>query len=244
MKKGNKRGKYYLCFIVLFGLAGCVGTFSQKQEFESLERQNAEWVDARIRINEGELFIAPGAQQLMNARFDYPQPTKRPEVFYEEAGDRGLLSIQQVSRSSVGEFGRMGESNKWNLLFDPAVRINFDIGVDKGMSTLKIGTLNTRRVHLHAGRGNIILDLRGPREEALYVTVRGGEGALDIYLPRDKGVQLQFQGGSQYTDSEGFSRQGDVVVNEAYDKDGAAIEIILSGHLGPIRLFEETEFSG
>lgn len=226
----------FLPLMVIMVLTGCVGTFSQRQEFRSIEIEQAEWVDVKIRMRAGNLSVAPGARQLMNARFDYFQPTKRPEIQYDEFEERGVLTLHQVARSSVGEFGRMGAVNVWNILLHPEIRMNLDIGLDMGSSHLKVGALNTRRVHVMPGQGPVILDLQGKRTDDLYVTVRGGKGPLEIVLPSDIGVKLQYEKGSAYIPVEGFTQTEEGVVNAQYGQTAAAVEILITSHPGPVHL--------
>ena len=101
--------KYFSILLCIF-VSGCIGTFSQKQEFSSIDIEKAKWVDANIKLNVGDLFISSGDEQFMNARFDYFQPTRRPEINYDEEGEKGILSIQQSQRSSVGEFSDIDET--------------------------------------------------------------------------------------------------------------------------------------
>ncbi len=220
------------CFLFF----GCQGTFSQKVEFQSVSVEKAEWVDVSIRLNVGDLILSSGAQQFMNARFVFFQPTRRPEIKYEETGDSGLLTVQQESRSSVGEFSYPGDKNKWNILFSEADPLNLDISVDKGTSFLNLGALKTRRINIECGQGDVFLDLLGKRKEGLLVTVSGGTGNLEIKVPKEIGARMQFKENSYDLQMEEFSKEGEYIVNKAYGSTAEWIDIIVSDHSGPIQL--------
>lgn len=234
------RGKVFyrlgMVFLSLIFLAGCQGPFSQKQEFQSISVTDAKWVDAAIRLNNGRLFVAGGASQLMNARFDYWQPTRRVEIKYDESGDRGVLSLQQVSRTSVGEFSNPGEKNIWNVLLNNLIPIDLNIHVDQGPSMLNLGTLNSRRINLLCGKGDVQLNLSGEREAGLFVSIEDGTGGLEIITPSEIGVRIQLKEDSDNIDMGDFFKQDEYIVNPAYGQNDIFIDMVVSDHSGPIVL--------
>jgi len=83
------------------------------------------------------------------------------------------------------------------------------------------------------------LDLTGPRESDLDVTVKGGVGQATIRLPRDVGVRAHAAGGIGSIDAEGLKKDGSDYTNEMWGKTPHKITLDVQGGIGSIELVQE-----
>jgi hypothetical protein len=61
-------------------------------------------------------------------------------------------------------------------------------------------------------------------------------GKATLQLPRDVGVRVVAHGGLGAINASGFSKEGDVYVNDAYGKSSVALRINVEGGVGEINL--------
>lgn len=62
---------------------------------ESLAHPDVARLTAHLSIGAGRLFVSGGADQLMEADFEYNRASWKPEIDFEQTGDRGQLTIGQ-----------------------------------------------------------------------------------------------------------------------------------------------------
>ncbi|HXJ91946.1 MAG TPA: toast rack family protein [Terriglobia bacterium] len=76
-----------------------------RTESKTVQLGAAKAVRVNLKMAAGELKVAGGASDLMNADFTYNVPRWRPEVKYDVTGGTGQLSVQQPPESG-GHGGR------------------------------------------------------------------------------------------------------------------------------------------
>jgi len=236
MGKRNMPFLKYVFVCLIFFILGCQGTFSDLIEYETIDIKHAKWINADIKMGLGVLLIHGGAKSLMNGRFDYFMPTKRPEIEYQEVKNQGNLSIQQSSRSSVGEFPIQGKVNVWKILLDSNIPINLNVAMDMGRSILNLGELDIRRLHVDMGEGDVVINFLGNKIKNRMVTIDGGAGNLTFKIPSDIGVKFTVDESLGDLDIKGFSQEGDSFINNLYKTAKIFLDINIYDHQGAVSI--------
>ncbi len=86
------------------------------------------------------------------------------------------------------------------------------------------------------GAGQLTADLTGARETDLHATIEGGVGETTLRLPRDIGVRVEVERGLAPINADGWTRDGDAYVNEAFRASGAALHVEVQAGIGEINL--------
>jgi len=202
-------------------------------EAQVVSLQGAQSVTANIEIPSGSLDIAGGANQLLNANFDYHEYDGAPRVEYSVSGGRGDLSITQENEGHV-RFAMA--RNDWQLRFADNVPVDMNVQIGAGSSNLRLQGLDVKNLDVQAGVGQMNLDLTGPRKSDLHVDIHGGVGSAIIRLPKDVGVRVHASGGIGGVSQHGLTREGDDYVNEALGKTPATIDLTIEGGIGSVNL--------
>lgn len=226
-----------LAFIPL--LTSCIAHFESagppRHETQAVPLDKAELVKADLIMGAGELRLSGGAQQLLEAEFDYSSPSWKPRVHYMNSGVRGYLTVEQPSSNMIAG------NNKyvWDLKMNDAVPLDLKMKFGAGQADVKAGSLSLRSVEVEMGVGQLILDLRGAPKRDYDVHVRGGVGEATIYLPQDVGVYADATGGIGGVDARGLKKQGGHYQNDAYDTAKVKIHLDVRGGIGAIHLLGE-----
>jgi hypothetical protein len=202
---------------------------------QDVSLQGAQSVTANIDIPAGSLDVAggAGANQLLNATFEYHESDGQPRVEYEVSGGRGDLSITQENKMHL----RLATSrNDWQLRFAENVPMDMNVQIGAGSSNLRLQGLGVKNLDVQAGVGQINLDLTGPRKSDLHVDIHGGVGSAVIRLPNDVGVRVHASGGIGSVSPHGLTRDGDDYVNAVVGKTPATIELTIEGGIGSVSL--------
>jgi len=200
---------------------------------QSVERQGAQTVQAKLEMPAGELHINGGGTRLLEADFAYGGSMGAPRVEYNVSGGAGHLDITQVGNSSI-HFGR--SDNDWNLRFANDVPLELDLNMGSGEGTLRLQGMDLTRLHVQMGAGQLNLDLTGDRKKNLEADIHGGVGQAIIRLPKSVGVKVHASGGIGSIDTHGLKREGDEYVNDAYGKSPVSIKMNVEGGVGEITL--------
>ena len=222
---------------LLLGGCGIGGTPAGPEEHESqhIELDKSERVNARLKMNAGEMDVSGGAQKLMDADFTYNVAAWKPELSYSSSGGNGDLSLQQPGpRSSTGN-----TKNEWRVRFNDTVPFDLSIQLGAGDAKLNLGSLNLRGIDFEMGAGDLRLDLRGKPVKDYSVRVRGGAGDATIYLPREAGVSAKVTGGLGSVSANGLHLNGDKYENDAYAQAKVKINLDVTGGVGSVKLVSE-----
>jgi hypothetical protein len=218
---------------LVFGACGNIGTPAGPEQHDSqyIELDKSERVNARLRMNAGELDVSGGAAKLMDADFKYNVAAWKPELRYSN----GDLSLEQPGpKSSIGN-----TKNEWRVHFNDGVPIDLSIQVGAGDVKLNLGSLNLRGVDFEMGAGDLHLDLRGKPAKDYDVRVRGGAGDATIYLPKDAGISAKVTGGLGEISTEGLHKDGDLYRNDAWAQAKVRINLDVTGGVGSVKLVAE-----
>lgn len=235
---------FLLIFLLLIGSAFS-GTYRKTTEWrsssapgdfhraESVEVGEAESVEVRLEMVAGDLRLSGGAQQLLEADFDYDVKEWEPRLSYNVLGKRGKLSLRQPGRTS---FILGNRRNRWDLRLNSDVPLELDIKMGAGHGTLALGGLNLTKLKFKIGAGQVEADFRGEWKQDLEADIEGGVGEAVIQLPRDVGVRVRVRGGIGSIDVEGLKKRGRSYVNDAYGKSPVTLELDVKGGIGSIRI--------
>ncbi len=226
-----------LIILLFFGFALWHGRYSRPilHDTQDVSLQGAQSVTANIDIPSGSLDVAggAGANQLLNANFDYHESDGQPRVEYEVSGGHGDLSITQESKMHL----HLATSrNDWQLRFADNVPMDLNVQIGAGSSNLRLQGLGVKNLDVQAGVGQVNLDLTGPRKSDLHVDIHGGVGTAVIRLPNDVGVRVHASGGIGSVSPHGLTREGDDYVNDVLGKTPATIELTIEGGIGSVSL--------
>jgi hypothetical protein len=235
-----------LALVVLFGVLArgthpfrisdhVMGSSYDLHSTQSVEKQGAESVVAKLEMPAGELTIDGGSSQLLNADFSYSDNMEQPVVDYSVSGTSGRLDIKQSGRNGIN----IGPTrDTWNLkLGDTPMELEINMGAGQG--DLNLQHVDLSRLRIEVGAGEINVNLTGDRKRNLTADIQGGVGSATIRLPKGVGVQVRAQGGIGSIDTEGLRHEGDMYVNDAFGKSPISIRMNIQGGVGEIRLIQE-----
>jgi hypothetical protein len=202
-------------------------------ESQSVKLGDAKTVRAEIRMGAGEMKLAGGARELLEAEFSYNVARWKPEVEYSVSGTRGLLAIRQPE----GSRGPMGPGHyQWDLHFNNKVPLELSVHLGAGKSELSLGSLALTNLQLETGVGETVVDLTGDWKNDLEAHIKGGVGKATVRLPHDVGVQVYAKRGIGEIRAGELRKADGAYVNEAYGKSPVTLRINVETGIGEINL--------
>jgi hypothetical protein len=219
-------------------VAGCVvETVSgpARRESRVIPRDTSETARVDLRMGAGELRVNGGAEDLMNAVFNYNVSAWRPEVRYRSFAGRADLTVRQPEGSR--HFGN--SKYDWDLRLNDEIPMDLLVHFGAGEARLNLGSLNLRGIQVDMGVGEINLDLRGTPRRDYEVRIRGGVGEATVHLPPDAGIYAIAQGGIGDIKVRGLRQEGRHWVNDLYGSAKTQIRVDVRGGIGAINLFAE-----
>ncbi|HUP03848.1 MAG TPA: toast rack family protein [Bryobacteraceae bacterium] len=220
-------------------LAGCVvdtQTGPLQHDTFSVPRDKSEFLRVNLEMGAGDLRVSPGAAGFADGDFTYNIDSWRPLEQYNAAAAHGVLDIRQPE----GHHDMSGNVKyEWNVRLADNIPLDLNMRFGAGDARLNIGSLFLRSVDVEMGVGHLDMDLRGMPRRDYEVRVRGGIGEATIHLPHDAGVYAKAQGGIGSVRSSGLRREGDHMVNDAYDHSKASVHLDIQGGIGQINLLAD-----
>lgn len=254
----------FLALAVLLLASGCgvIGTAKVgplQTEEQSVERNDADSVQAEINLGAGKLTVSGGASSLLDATFTYNVAEWEPEVEYDVSSGEGDLTISQPT---VRERNTIPTSLKdvrydWDLRFNDSVPMDMSVNMGAGEGDLRLDSLSIESLNFQGGAGDVSIDLSGGTarnldftlgageveidlsgrwDEDLSANVKGGVGKLTFLLPSSSGVRVQVQGGLGSVSAVGLSKDGNIYTNDAYGDSDVTLDIDIEGGIGEINL--------
>ncbi len=86
------------------------------------------------------------------------------------------------------------------------------------------------------GAGKTTVDLTGDYSQDFDASIEGGVGEATVLLPSEVGVRARAEGGLGKINAEGFQREGESYVNDAYGDSDVILEVDVQGGVGEINL--------
>ena len=221
---------------VFLGSCGAQGQSvgEMQRESHSIQPEDAMSVSANLKLGAGELNVTGGADALMEGEFSYNVSDWKPKVNYDVSGDKGELSVEQGS----GEGIRLGGDarNEWDLRLNDEVPTNLRVEMGAGESDLDLDSLTLIGLDLQMGAGKITVDLTGDYDRDFDASIEGGVGEATVLVPGEVGVRVRAEGGLGKINAEGFQREGEAYVNDAYGDSEVTLDVDVRGGVGQINL--------
>jgi len=213
--------------------SACIPVGETQMESRTVDLAGAQAVDVEIMMGVGELKLAGGARELLEAEFIYNVPHWQPEVNYYVSGGRGRLTVRQPHSSGV----RWGDVRyEWDLRLKNDLPMALTVSLGAGRSELALAGLAVSRLDVKMGAGETTLDLTGDWQADLDANIKGGVGRATVRLPADVGVRVYARGGIGKINVRGLKSDGRAYVNAAYGKSKVTLRIDIQAGIGEINL--------
>ena len=221
---------------VFLGSCGVQGqrVGEMQHESRSIQPQDAQSARTHLMMGAGELKVSGAADALMEADFSYNVSDWKPKVGYDVSGEKGELSVEQGN----GEGVRLGEDarNEWDVRFNDVVPTDLVVEMGAGESDLDLDSLTLTGLHLQIGAGETTVDLTGDYARGFDASIEGGVGEATVLVPSEVGVRVRAEGGLGKINAEGFQKDGDAYVNDAYGDSDVTLDVDVRGGVGTINL--------
>ncbi len=221
---------------VLLGSCGAQGqgVGEMQNESRSIQPEDTKSVRAHLTMGAGELKVGGAADALMEGDFSYNVADWKPQIDYEVNDEKGELTLKQGS----GDEGRLGGGarNEWDLRLNDEVPTEIVVKMGAGESDLDLDSLALTGLDLQMGAGETTVDLTGDFAKDFDASIEGGVGEATVLVPSKMGVRVRAEGGLGKINAEGFRREGEAYVNDAYGESGAALNVDVRGGVGTINL--------
>lgn len=195
--------------------------------------EGAKTLEADIRFDVGTLSVEGGANGALDAEFRYTRDDWKPTVDYDVLGDTGRLELRQPEGSGLG-IG--AHRNEWEIALPEDVPLDLSVTTGVSRSDLSLSDLDLRKLDVNLGTGEADIDLSGIDHD-LAAGIECGVGDLTLRVPKAIGVRITgFEDGIGDYETEGFTRDGDALVNEAYERSDVMIEVALRRGVGDVRV--------
>ena len=227
-----------------------------RTESRTVELGDTASVRAEIDMGAGELDVAGGATDLLEASFTYNVAELKPEVDY--SGSRLTVRTPSVDTGIASLWDAADYRNEWDLRLNDDVPMELQVNVGAGRTNLKLGSLSLTRLDVAGGAGEVLVDLSGSAsltrldiaggagdltvdlsgawQTDLQASIAGGLGERILILPRDTGVRVKVELGVGSVDAAGLTREGEYYTNDAYGQSEATLDVELAGGVGGIEL--------
>jgi hypothetical protein len=210
------------------------GVGEMRNESRSIQPENAKTVRAQLMMGAGELKVGGAADALMEANFSYNVADWKPQIDYEVNEEKGELTVRQGS----GDNGRLGGGarNEWDLRLNDDVPTDLVVEMGAGESDLDLDSLTLTGLDLEMGAGETTVDLTGDYAQDFDASIEGGVGEATVLVPSEVGVRVRAEGGLGKINAEGFQREGEAYVNDAYGDSNVSLDVDVRGGVGSINL--------
>jgi len=259
IRKHSRGIAWFAMIAVLLAANGCSGgarVGKLQTESRTVELGDATSVQVEIEMGAGELDVAGGAAELLEADFTYNVAEIKPEVDF--VGGKLTVQTPEVD-TGIGSLWDIDEyRNEWNLRLNNDVPMEMRVSVGAGRTDLKLGSLSLTRLDVAGGAGEVLVDLSGSAfltkldiasgagaltvdltgawQNDLEASIGGGVGEKTLTLPRDTGVRVKVEAGVGTVDAAGLSREGEYYTNAAYGQSEATLYLDVGGGIGGIDL--------
>lgn len=217
-------------------LAGCAAELrvgELQTESRSVAPQHAESIRVEIELGAGDLEVAAGADELLEADFAYNVAALRPEVEYSNR----TLSVRQPRMRGLPGLRDVGSfQNAWDLRLSDAVQMDLRVDVGAGEIDLQLAGLSLTRLDFGLGAGEGTIDLTGAWTRDLDVNVDVGAANIRILLPEETGVRVETEVGPTLITTSGLMKDGKVYTNGAHGVSDVTLYVSIDAGIGHVSL--------
>jgi hypothetical protein len=231
-----------LLFVFIFMLLGALLLDSCRSmprvgelqsESQSIELGDAKSVLVKINMGAGNLVVAGGTEQLLDADFNYNVARLKPEVNY---ADDTLVLGQPDAEGLPNLRGITDFRNDWNLQLNNDVPMDLRVNMGAGTSELHLADLALTGLAITLGAGQSTVDLNGNWTRDLDVTVDTGATDITVQLPQNVGVRVEVERGPTAIDASGLTQDGDIYTNAAYGESPVTLDVNVKAGVGLLNL--------
>jgi hypothetical protein len=205
---------------------------------ESVALGSAERAVVDVDMGAGDLSIEGASLDgdVMQGTFIYSPDELEPEVDGDAGADTIEVSISHPRVSGLN-FGTRNFASDWDIALAEGIPTDLRVSLGAGNGDLDLTGLDVTDLRLDMGAGDVTLDLSGPRDTDLDARVTAGAGTVTVQLPADVGVRVSGrQDGVGEWVFDGFTTDGDYLVNEAYGQTDTTIELDVQRGVGRVEL--------
>ena len=209
-------------------------------EKRTVELAGAESVRASIEMGAGNLEISGGATALLEAEFLYDLVDWKPTVDYHVTDGKGDLTVKYrqpiIPKLQQIFEGELSARYRWNLRLNDAIPLALKVLLGAGSARLQLGSLQLTDFDLPTGAGDVTVDLSGQWTRDLDASIKGGVGRIVVRLPRAVGARVQVRRAIVEVSSYGLKRDGNIFINEAYNKAAVTLRLEVDAAVGQVLL--------
>ena len=114
-------------------------------------------------------------------------------------------------------------------------RLEIEVGAAR-FEARRLGNLNTGRLSVQGGVGEVVLDFTGDWQRDMAAKVEMGLGSLTLRVPTGLGVRITKDGMLASFDSQRLTKRGDVYYSEDWDTATYKLSLEIDAALGSIRV--------
>lgn len=211
---------------------------SASTETTQVALAGAESLSTTLRMGVGELKLSagePSSTVALDGTFEYAPASWKPEVKYSVEGTGGVLYVSQPDPTDVPNLSTT--KNKWNVTIPPDVPTRLSLKLGVGASDVDLRGVDVTELEAITGIGEAKLDLSGERTRDLIARVEAGIGEVTISVPGNVSVRIiGGQDGLGELNADGFSKQGNNLVNGAYSEAGPTITLYITRGVGDVKI--------
>lgn len=223
--------------LALIASAGCVRVELEDGGYdtttERVEAEGATEVEASIDMGAGKLSVTGGADDVMNAEFEFGNPSWEPEVSYNVSNGTGELEVE--TPNGLNTFPSGNTRYAWDIALGNTLPLDLAVNMGAGEADLDLRGLDVRVLRVNLGAGESTIDLSGEWSNDLTADINAGAGELTLRVPANVGVRIVgYRDGLGSYRADGFEQDGDALVNDAWDTADVKFEIELRRGLGEV----------
>lgn len=206
-----------------------------RTETERVQAEGATSLKATIGMGAGVLKVRGDSTNLMDAGFEYSDTRWKPEVSYEVTDGQGELNVK--SPESISFTPSRHTRYVWDLALANGLPLDLSVNMGAGEATLDLRGTDLRNLKVNLGAGESTIDLSGDWANDVSADIQAGAGQLVLRVPANVGVRIEgFKDGLGTYSANGFTQDGDALVNDAWETASVKFDIALRRGLGDVRI--------
>jgi hypothetical protein len=206
---------------------------SLRTESQSIELGDTRSARVEIDFGAGDLQVSGGADELLEADFNYNVAALQPEVGYTG----GTLFVRQPDIDGLTSLRNITDfRNDWDLRLYDQVPMDLSVDAGAGSGDLQLAGLSLTGLNINLGGGEYTIDLSGDWPRDLDVTIDAGATDIRLLLPSHVGARVWFEDGPHLIDAAGMLKDGPVYTNAAYGVSAVTLHINIESGIGIINL--------
>lgn len=221
--------------LVLVSGCGAEGTVAQIQSaHESVEQSQAASARVFIDVAIGKVNLTDGSNRLMDATFQYTNPTLKPEVTYSVNNSEGTLSIAQaVDRNNLPALGG-AELYSSDLRLSNQLPLSLDIRLGLDDANIDLSNLQVEDLEMRLGAGRVTANLSGNYGRNVNARVTGGVGDFTLKVGDRMATRVTVTDNLGKVTAHRLTQEGNTYTNAASSAN--TLNVGIEGGIGHITL--------